>query len=120
MPKQPKPEMLVLGMMSGTSADGIDVALARISGAPPALAVRLEGHHHVGFAKDIREAILRIANGGVTTSSEISQLNFLLGEELARAAIAACAKWRVPLGNLSLIRRECDVWLPRFKSVSPA
>src|ERR1700722_17652986 len=103
MLKRPMREMLVLGMMSGTSADGIDVALARISGAPPSLDVKLEGHHHLGFAREIRETILRIANGGPTTTSEISQLNFLLGEELARAAIAACAKWRVPLSELSLI-----------------
>jgi len=98
-----KHSMLVLGMMSGTSADGIDVALARISGAPPTLSVKLEGHHHVAFPAPVRKAILRLANGGPTTAAEISQLNFLLGEEFARAAISACKSWRVPLRRVSLI-----------------
>jgi len=95
--------MRVLGMMSGTSADGIDVALARISGAPPEISAKLERHHHVRFPAPVREAILRLANGGSTTTAEISQLNFLLGEEFARAAIAACKQWRVPLRQISLI-----------------
>jgi anhydro-N-acetylmuramic acid kinase len=95
--------MRVLGMMSGTSADGIDVALANISGAPPRLVAKLEGHYHAAFPRLVREAILRLANGAATTTAEISQLNFLLGEEFARAAIGACAKWRIPLGKIALI-----------------
>jgi anhydro-N-acetylmuramic acid kinase len=95
--------MRVLGMMSGTSADGIDVALANISGAPPRLSAKLDGHYHARFPKVVREAILRLANGAPTTASEISQLNFLLGEEFASAAIAACAKWRIPLSKIGLI-----------------
>jgi anhydro-N-acetylmuramic acid kinase len=95
--------MLVLGMMSGTSADGIDVALARISGSPPKLSVKIESHHHTAFPAPVREGILRLANAGATTPAEISQLNFLLGEEFARAAISACESWRVPLRKVSLI-----------------
>jgi len=95
--------MRVMGMMSGTSADGIDVALARISGAPPAIRAKFEGHYHVRFPGRVREAILRLANGGPTTTAEISQLNFVLGEEFERAAIAACKKWRVGLRQISLI-----------------
>src|ERR1700691_4479393 len=95
--------MRVLGMMSGTSADGIEVALVRISGAPPSLSIKLEGHRHVRFPARVRAAILRLANGGITTTAEISQLNFLLGEEFAAAAIAACKRWRVPLRRIDLI-----------------
>ena len=95
--------MRVLGMMSGTSADGIDVALARISGAPPSLAVKLEAHHHVAYPAQVRESILRLANGAATTTAEISQLNFLIGDEFARASIAACKRWRVPPRTISLI-----------------
>jgi anhydro-N-acetylmuramic acid kinase len=95
--------MRVIGMMSGTSADGIDAALVRIEGGPPKIATTFEAHHHVGFAAAVRNAILRIANGAPTTTEEISQLNFLLGEEFARAAIAACKKWRVPLSRIDLI-----------------
>lgn len=95
--------MRVLGMMSGTSADGIDVALVRISGAPPTITAKFEGHHHVRFPASVREVILRLANGAPTSTAEISQLNFLLGEEFAQAAIAACKRWRVPLRQISLI-----------------
>lgn len=83
-------EMLVMGMMSGTSADGIETAIVRISGAPPGLFAKLEFHHHVSFGLQVREQILRLANGGATTTAEISRLDFVLGEEFARAAVAAC------------------------------
>lgn len=95
--------MRVLGMMSGTSADGIDVALVRISGASPSLSAKFEAHHHARFPARVREAILRIANGAPTTAGEISQLNFSLGEEFGAATIAACKRWRVPLAKISLI-----------------
>jgi anhydro-N-acetylmuramic acid kinase len=95
--------MLVLGLMSGTSADGIDAALVRISGAPPSISAKLEGHHHARFPARVRQAILRLANGGATTTAELSQLNFLLGQEFARAAVEACARRRLPLEKLALI-----------------
>jgi anhydro-N-acetylmuramic acid kinase len=104
-PRQPMQErqMRVIGMMSGTSADGIDAALVRIDGAPPALTARFEAHYHTSFPEAIREAILRIANGASTTAEEISQLNFLLGEEFAHAAMAACNEWQVALRRIDLI-----------------
>jgi len=106
--------MRVLGMMSGTSADGIDVALVRISGQPPTLAgkaargqsslsARLEAHYDLPYPGYIREAVLRLANGAPTTTAEVSELNFLIGEQFARAAMAACKKWRIPLKAISLI-----------------
>src|SRR5690348_2699203 len=99
----PGAAMRVIGMMSGTSADGIDAALVRIEGAPPAITLQFEAHHHANFPAAVRKAILNIANGAATATEEISQLNFLLGEEFARAAIAACKKWRVPLAQIDLI-----------------
>ncbi len=96
-------EMLVLGMMSGTSADGIDTAIVCISGAPPALSAKFEAHHHVPYNPLVREAILRLANGAATTTAEISRLDFVLGEEFARAAIAACRSAGISVEKLDLI-----------------
>src|SRR5580704_16816686 len=101
--KQTGKPMRVLGLMSGTSADGIDVALARISGAPPHLNAELEHSAAIPFPRGVREAILRLANGDATTTAEISQLNFLLGELFASAAREACRRFRVPLAQVSLI-----------------
>ena len=95
--------MRVLGMMSGTSVDGVDAALVRIAGAPPHISTRIEGHHHLPFPAKLRRRVLQLANGAPAPAAEISELNFLLGELYAQAAIASCKHWRVPLRELSLI-----------------
>jgi len=95
--------MRVLGMMSGTSADGIDAALVTIKDSPPNLVAHFEGHHRSPFPDYIRERILWLANGNETTAAEISELNFLLGEAFAKAALKACKHWRVALKTISLI-----------------
>src|SRR5882672_4511726 len=98
-----KKPMLVLGMMSGTSADGIDVALARISGAPPNLNARLLGHTSAKFPGALRREILRIAEQQSVSAGELSQLNFRLGELFAAAALSACRQFRVPPSRVALI-----------------
>ena len=95
--------MLVLGMMSGTSADGIDVALARISGAPPNLDAKPLGHTSVKFPPALRKEILRVAEQHPITAGALSQLNFRLGELFAGAAIAACRHFRVPPSKIALV-----------------
>jgi anhydro-N-acetylmuramic acid kinase len=95
--------MLVLGLMSGTSADGMDVALARISGAPPHLDAKLLGHTSSNFPSALRREILRVAEQHPISAGELSQLNFRLGEVFAEAALAACRKFRVSPKRIALI-----------------
>jgi anhydro-N-acetylmuramic acid kinase len=89
--------------MSGTSADGIDVALARISGAPPHLDAKLLGHTSSKFPAALRKEILRVAEQQLITAGELSQLNFRLGEVFAEAALAACRQFRVSPRRIALI-----------------
>ena len=95
--------MFVLGLMSGTSADGIDVALASISGAPPRIKARLVNHTAEKFPTQVRAEILRVAEQQPITAGELSQLNFRLGQLFADAAKTACKRFRVPLSSVDLI-----------------
>lgn len=92
-----------MGLMSGTSADGVDVALASISGKPPRIRARLKHFTILPYPAGIREAILRIADGAAVTSGEISQLNFLLGEVFAKCALIALRRFEVAADDVDLI-----------------
>jgi anhydro-N-acetylmuramic acid kinase len=72
--------------MSGTSADGIDAVVAEISGIGHKLCARLAAHHQQSFLPSLRKQILRVCLHGHV--AEICELNFLLGEHFARAALA--------------------------------
>jgi anhydro-N-acetylmuramic acid kinase len=100
MPSQGK---LVIGLMSGTSVDGIDVALARVAGSPPRLRSELLDHVALPMAASLRAGILQVAEGQRCSASEISQLNFRLGEAFAEAVLGACRKFHVPLSKIALI-----------------
>jgi anhydro-N-acetylmuramic acid kinase len=94
-----KHELLALGIMSGTSADGIDVALVRMKGRK----ATLENFVALPFPRNVQKSILNIAEGHSVTTGEISQLNFLLGELFAKAALAACNKFRVSPSQIDVI-----------------
>jgi anhydro-N-acetylmuramic acid kinase len=98
----PKP-LLVLGLMSGTSADAIDVALARISGAPPNLNAKLLNHTSINFPPQLRKEILRVAEQQPISAGNLSQLNFRLGEVFAEAALTACRGFRIVPKKIALI-----------------
>ena len=95
--------LLVLGLMSGTSADGIDIALARISDAPPHLNAKLLGHTSFPFPPALRKEILRVAEQQPISAGELSQLNFRLGHLYADAVLAACKKFKVAPNRINLI-----------------
>jgi anhydro-N-acetylmuramic acid kinase len=95
--------MLVVGVMSGTSGDGVDVALARVTERRGRAHRELLAHLTLPMDARVRKEVLRVAEGGPVTAGEISQLNFRLGEEFAAAVIAACRKFHVALSRVDLI-----------------
>jgi anhydro-N-acetylmuramic acid kinase len=83
--------------------DGIDAALVRISGPAAKPRVRLVAFETLAYSVPVRKTVLRIATGEAATAGEISQLNFLLGELFAEAALGVCQKARVPPARLAAI-----------------
>jgi len=94
---------LVVGLISGTSMDGIDAALVRVSGPATQPRVRLMAFETVAYSATVRQRILNVARGGATSAREISQLNFLLGELFADAALRVCRKAKVSPSRLTAI-----------------
>ena len=94
--------------MSGTSADGIDVALVRVKdssrrSASTSQSAKLENFVTIPFPPALRAAVLRLAEGAPVGTSEISQMNFRLGELFADAILEACRKFRVSPSRIRLI-----------------
>jgi anhydro-N-acetylmuramic acid kinase len=109
-----KTSMIVAGVMSGTSADGINVALVRIEngrdpGSRPTSAAAfsvggqecpphtftLQGHAEYSYSAKVRAAVLAAMNSERARVAELAQLNFLLGELYADAILATQRQFRV-------------------------
>ncbi len=80
--------MRVAGVMSGTSLDGIDVAVVEIRGNR----VDTIGFQSTAYSPETRAAILAVSDAATATSA-ISRLNFALGELYARAVLRAVRRY---------------------------
>ena len=89
--------MTVAGVMSGTSADGIDVALVRITPKAGRPKITLLAHHAVDYPAALRRAVLASMNAPRTSTAELARLNWRLGIAYAEAVRAAIEKHPVEL-----------------------
>ncbi len=80
--------MIVVGLTSGTSADGIDAAVVSLRGEPPRLDWQLLAHITVPHPAELREKIFAAFRPETGTVARLCRLNFDLGEAFANAALA--------------------------------
>ncbi len=93
--------MRVAGVMSGTSLDGIDVAVVDILERKTGLKIKPLAFHTTPYPAQVRAAILSVSNA-MTHTAVISRLNFLLGELYADAILRTCELAKIPLASVML------------------
>jgi anhydro-N-acetylmuramic acid kinase len=94
--------MRVAGIMSGTSLDGIDVAVIDITGSGYRAKINVLASHSVPYPKKVRQALLSVSDA-TTQTGDISRLNFLLGELYAEAIEETAERSGIALNSIKLI-----------------
>jgi anhydro-N-acetylmuramic acid kinase len=82
----------VIGLMSGTSADGIDAALVDVSGEADDLKWEVLAFVEMPYPESVRQSILALCEADTGRVDAICAMNFALGEWFADAALAVCQK----------------------------
>jgi len=96
-----KKDKLVIGLMSGTSKDGIDAALVKLQGKGLNTNIELVKFICVEYEADIRKRLDNLATE--CSLKEISELNFIIGGEFAKAALGVIDEAGVNLTDVDLI-----------------
>jgi anhydro-N-acetylmuramic acid kinase len=89
--------MTIAGIMSGTSADGIDVAVVRVSSGKLRPKLVLVSHDGFSFPAPLRRAVLAAMNASSISTAELGRLNWRLGLAYAEAVQATIKRLNVKL-----------------------
>ncbi len=95
--------MIIMGLMSGTSADGIDAAIVYLDGTPPSLTWDVLGHSHHLFKPELRAEIFACFHPETSSVDRLCRLNFALGRAFATAALEAASDAGMTMDKIDLI-----------------
>ncbi len=98
-----KKRKLILGLMSGTSLDGLDIALCEIKGAGAETELKLRAFKTVTYPDDISQKLKNITSVEAVSSKELTVLNTFLGDYFGELVLEALAEWNIKPGEADCI-----------------
>ena len=94
---------LILGLMSGTSLDGLDIALCRISGSGVQTKLSIEYFETFGYSPDYKDAVKSVFSKRDADIQKVTVLNTVTASLHARLILDALARWKVNPGEIDCI-----------------
>ena len=98
-----KQSKLAIGLMSGTSVDGIDAVLISIEGNGIATKYEQLGFVTLAYSEEEAQKLLKLAEGNQGGSKELLQMDVFLGKKFTQAALFLCEKYSIPAEKIDFI-----------------
>lgn len=98
-----KNEKRIIGLMSGTSLDGLDIALCRFEGKGLNTKVEVEKFETVNYSNEFKNDILTIFSKKEVSLEMVCLLNAHIGSTHANMINTCLAKWNIPLESIDII-----------------
>ncbi len=97
------PSRLIIGLMSGTSLDGLDIALCKFHGSGPGTRVELLHFKTVSYAPEVKSRLKPISSKPVVDLQEVTLINAWLGTYFAELINEALNEWKIIPEQVDLI-----------------
>ena len=98
-----KPSRKIIGLMSGTSMDGLDVALCEISGAGESTKVKLLNFDTVDYSEEIKTEIRKVFAKQTIDFQHLALLNEWIGVLHADMILACLKRWNIATDEVDLV-----------------
>ncbi len=98
-----KPVRRIIGLMSGTSLDGLDIALCRIEGSGRETRVELEHFHTAPYSNIFKSEIKSVFSKGTVELQKLTLLNAEIGRRHAEMVLQFLEEYHIPPGDIDCI-----------------
>lgn len=114
-----KQERMVIGLMSGTSMDGLDIALCAIKGAGKETRFELKAFTTIDYTADFKEKILSIFSKEMVALETLCLLNAWVGQQHGKMVLAALKSWNISPDLVDMIASHGQTIYHAPKSLHP-
>lgn len=98
-----KPEKTIIGLMSGTSFDGLDIAVCKFTGSGLETNVKVSHFTTIDYAPDFKEALKEVFAKKQANLEQITILNEIIGAYYGDLILECLNKWEIPATEIDLI-----------------
>ena len=97
------PSRIIVGLMSGTSLDGLDIALCEFTGAGLDTQVKVLHFVTMAYTESFKEELKSISFKTQVSLQKVTLLNAVIGTYSAELIVKALKEWEYPIASVDLI-----------------